>query len=529
VTWILQKIQAPGLPGNLLSWVFGALFPLAFAPFDITPIAWLSVIGFAISIDKLDPKQAAIRAWFYGFGFFLVGVSWVYVSMHDYGYTPAWLAVPMTVAYTGALGLLFMLQGYLYRRFNLNKIVLIGLPALWIIFEWTRTWLLTGFPWLFFGNSQIDTALGGYLPVVGVFGTGFVAVFCCAFWVLVLQKSNFDSPSSINKPLALAALITSITVFSIGLVLKNHSWISIDFEQPINVSLIQGNISQDRKWLPEELPLTKALYKSKTIEEWNNKDWHADLVVWPEAAIPQFRHEALGYIDEMNELALKNNSSLVSGILAINFDAQTTETNTGASIYQFHNSIFATGQGSGTYYKQKLVPFGEFMPLEDLIRGLIPFFDLPMSSLSPGPEKQLPLQIEDTSISTFICYEIVYPEFVRRYAQDTDIMLTISNDAWFGTSHGPHQHFQMARARALENGKFLIRGTNTGLTAIVDPYGKVIAQSPQVEIATLRGTVYKTKGVTPFSTLGTQPLIDLCFVLIIFAWAYARFRNTNAK
>jgi len=152
-----------------------------------------------------------------------------------------------------------------------------------------------------------------------------------------------------------------------------------------------------------------------------------------------------------------------------------------------------------------------------------------MSGFSPALTTQQPMQFDKFSVIPAICYEIVYPEFVRRYAQDTDIMLTISNDAWFGTSHGPHQHFQMARARALENGKFLIRGTNTGLTAIVDPYGKVIAQSPQVEIATLRGTVYKTKGVTPFSTLGTQPLIDLCFVLIIFAWAYARFRNTNAK
>ena len=594
-----ECVKSPGLAGHCLAWFFGALFPLAFAPFDLTPLAWFSVITYAISIDTLSPKQAAIRSWFYGFGLYAVGVSWVYVSMHDYGYTPAWLAIPLMIIFTAGLGLLFMFQGYFYRRLNLNHIVIIGLPATWIMFEWVKTWLFSGFPWLFLGTSQIDNPMGGYLPVVGVFGTGFMTILCCAFWVYCLQQFNSHqlniqpsiskqtsskqvtskqasskqasskqvsskqvsskqakkkkppvsskqdhemAPSFfINKPLALGALVTTITVLSIGHTLKNHSWITIQQNDPINVSVVQGNISQDRKWLPEELNKTKKLFKTMTIAEWSTTDeisnqdsykeksdpqkkslqpepWHADVVIWPEAAIPQFHDEARDYLDEMDSLALKNNSTLISGILFLKLKPKSKS-------YFFHNGIFAIGHGEGVYYKQKLVPFGEYIPLGDLIRGLIPFFDLPMSNISPGEKEQAPLKVKDTLFAPFICYEIVYPEFVRRYAKEADVLITISNDAWFGTSHGPHQHFQMARVRAAENGKYLIRGTNTGITAIVGPYGNVLARAPQEETTTLRGTVYRTTGETPYSQIGTGILMDICFVLLAIVWAFGRSKK----
>ena len=181
----------------------------------------------------------------------------------------------------------------------------------------------------------------------------------------------------------------------------------------------------------------------------------------------------------------------------------------------YYNSVTALGQGSGVYHKQHLVPFGEYVPLEDLLRGLIAFFDLPMSAFSSGPADQPPLRAGPYRVAPSVCYEVVYPELVARSARNSDLLLTISNDSWFGNSIGPLQHLQMAQMRALENGRYMIRGTNNGVSAIIDQRGQIVARSEQYVEETLRGEVEVMLGNTPFGSFGVTPVIAGCGITLL--------------
>jgi apolipoprotein N-acyltransferase len=176
----------------------------------------------------------------------------------------------------------------------------------------------------------------------------------------------------------------------------------------------------------------------------------------------------------------------------------------------YHNSILALGQGDGVYHKQRLVPFGEYVPMEGVLRGLIAFFDLPMSAFTAGPTGQAPLRAGAFRVAPYICYEIVYPDLVASGARDADLLITISNDSWFGDSIGPLQHLQMAQMRALENGRYLIRGTNNGVSAIINAQGEIVVASDRFVTTTLQGQVEAMLGSTPFSRFGSTPVIAGC-------------------
>jgi apolipoprotein N-acyltransferase len=187
-----------------------------------------------------------------------------------------------------------------------------------------------------------------------------------------------------------------------------------------------------------------------------------------------------------------------------------------------YNSVVGLGAGSGIYHKRRLVPFGEYLPLDSLLRGLINFFDLPMSDFSPGPNKAAMIRAGEYKLAPFLCYEIVYPDLVRASAAEADILLTISNDTWFGDSNGPLQHMEMARMRALENGRYLIRSTNNGVTAFVDYKGQVTQQLPQFTQDVLRGEVKVMQGTTPFTRFGHWPTLLLAFTLLFAVTLHTR-------
>lgn len=495
----MSKIRSPGgRTGHALALVAGAAFPLGLAPLNFWWVIILSTALFAHLLKDLSPRQAFVRSWWYGLGFWGAGASWVYVSIHFFGGTNLPTSVLLTFSFVASLGLLQGLQGYLYSFFHLQRWHVLSFPALWVLAEWTRVWLLSGFPWLFAGYGFIDMPLKHYAPVTGVLGVSFLAVMLGNLLLEVLQRRGVTRLA----PLAAAAAILFGAQHLAGL-----TWTHPDLKAPLKVALVQANIAQEMKWDPAQRENIINTYTTLTMPLWGK----VDLVVWPEAAFPVFYADALPLIGSLDRLAKQGGTAFISGIPFWEPGAN------GGDDVTYYNSIFAAGQGSGIYHKQTLVPFGEFVPLESVIRGLLPFFDLPMSSFTAGKADQEPLQAKGFSLAPYICYEIVYPELVRVLGKQSDVLLTISNDAWFGHSFGPLQHFEMARMRALEMGRYLIRSTNTGITAIVDPQGVVTQRLPSFEPGVLKGDVYRTLGVTPYAQWGYWPLLSACGLLLLIS------------
>ncbi len=489
--FVLKILTDPGRRSDLPALCAGILITLSLAPFKAWPLAILAITLFALSLQNTTPKQAVWRGWVFGAGLFGSGASWVYVSIHLHGHAPIPLATLLTTIYCGGLALCISLVSYFYVRFfrNDNAGLLLALPTLWVLGEWFRCWFLTGFPWLFLGYGQVDGPLSGWAPIIGTLGISWLLAFTgCGLARLALKPDH-------TAQLILGALILFWLV-SPGL--QPINWVTPRDNGRLTVASIQANIPQEEKWRPEQLQPTLQLYRSMSEQLWEN-----DLIIWPETAIPRVYHRARGFISQMDAAAKKHNTAIISGI-----PYKEPASN------QYYNSIIAFGNAEGIYHKKRLVPFGEYIPLEDWLRGVIEFFDLPMSNFSVGPDSGAPLTVKGFQLAAFICYEVVYPNLVANTAPQADFFLTISNDTWFGKSHGPLQHFEMARMRALENGRQLIRGTNNGVSALVDEKGRVIKRIEQYTQGTLQGEVVAMQGTTPFSRWGHTPVIIAALMLL---------------
>ncbi len=494
----LSLINRPGFPGHFFALLCGAILPFSFAPYDLWPLQLISVGLLFLSLKSLTPKQAMWRGWWFGLGTYAAGVSWVYVSIHIYSHTPAIPAFFMTLFFVAGLAWFFAAMTYCYQKFFAHfTLSFLSFACIWLIFEWSRSWFLTGFPWLFLGDAHINSPLKGFAPLIGVYGIGFLVVLSAAF--------IFDSAwqKQWKKNLTLLAM-----PWILGGLLSLMSWTQPVENGDINVVAIQGNIPQERKWLPEEIYPTLEKYRSAS-----EKNWQADLILWPETAITVLHHQAQEYLKFLDEEGQKNSSVLITGIP---YQQGQQEAFPGA----YHNSILALGQGSGLYHKQRLVPFGEYMPLPQSWRPLLDFFNIPMSEFQPGSATQKKLSANtrgiDYTIAPFICYDIAYPDFVATLARDTGFMVTISNDAWFGTSIGPKQHLGLARMRSLENGRYQLRSTNTGITALIDDKGNIVDKLPQFEYGVLNTQAKIMKGNTPFNIWGSWPVLLLSFGVLVF-------------
>lgn len=468
---------------------------LALAPFYWWPLGLVSCYLLLWLLQEASSHRSGMfLGWCYGVGLFGSGASWVYVSIHTYGNAPVALAVFLTAMFCGGLALLSGLMAWLYCRFlrGENLTSYLGFAALWVLFEWLRTWLLTGFPWLFLGYSALDSWLAGWAPVIGVFGMSFMFVASAVTLRAVIQHQ------SQNRILALGL---ALSCWPAGLALQSIDWVQPTDNSELGVAMVQANIPQELKWLPEHYQPTLDLYSNLTKPEIGTS-----LIIWPEAAIPNYFHRATPFLEPLGEQTAAAGTALITGIPHLSADGE-----------GYHNSIVAMGTASGVYHKQRLVPFGEYVPLENWLRGLIAFFDLPMSHFSQGPEGQALLRVRDLLVAPFICYEIVYPELVRQQSTQADFLITISNDSWFGESLGPLQHLQMARMRALENGRYLLRGTNNGVSAIINERGHVKSQTPQFETTVLRGKVLSMSGRTPYNRSGNWPALLISALLLMIA------------
>lgn len=479
---------------------FGALLPLGFAPFGFSLLPILSLIGLLAIWQKADRRQSLVSGWFFGIGLYAVGASWVFISIYVYSATPLPFAIILTALFVLIMGFISAIQGYFFHLLGLNKMALLGFPALWVVFEWVKTWLFTGFPWLYLGYAMMDTPLEGFAPITGIFGISFITAFGAALCFILLQQIVQRTPR-----LKWAALSTGFYFIAIpvtGSFLLETAWTEKTSETPLSVSIIQGNIPQETKWDLNFRDAILNLYQERT-----EASWGSDLIIWPEAAVPAFEHEVSDYLNTIHQRAQDQGSSLIMGLAIMHYLSE--------GELLFYNSIRSMGQGSGLYHKQRLVPFGEFVPFEDQLRGLTGAFNLPMSSFTRGDANQAPLLAGKHSIYPYICYEILFPDLVARTSQHAEILVTISNDGWFGHSAGPAQHFEMARMRALETGRYLIRATNNGISAIVNPKGKVTHLAPSFVETTLNGEVYPMQGSTPFMDWGSRPILILATLILL--------------
>ena len=289
-----------------------------------------------------------------------------------------------------------------------------------------------------------------------------------------------------------------------GNVLRHHNWTRHQ-GAPLQVAIYQPNIPLEKKWDRREFRQILQQFRTATDPLYAENN----LIIWPESALPAFRHHIEPFLDDISQRAKSSNSTLITGIPSRDENG-------------FHNSILALGNGDGIYHKQKLVPFGEYVPLENWLRGLIDFFDLPMSNFVAGPPKQTMLRAGKLQVATFICYEVVYPDFVARGTKDANFLVTISNDSWFGRSIGPLQHLQMARFRAIETDRDMLRGTNDGVSAIIDHKGVLRVQGAQFVETTVLGSIQPRTGSTPFMETGSWPVWSLCMIFLAICLRQAR-------
>ncbi|MCK0153250.1 apolipoprotein N-acyltransferase [Alcanivorax sp. S6407] len=477
---------------RLLALIAGLLFPLAFAPFDLWPALFASIAaGFFTLQQAGSAREALLRGWLYGMGMFGFGISWLHVSMHDYGFMPLWMAIPFTAIFAALMALFYGITFYLGWRLGRTALAFTGC---WLLLDWVRGWFLTGFPWLYAGYGLIDTPLAPLAPVGGVWLLTLAAVLL-ASTVIQLRQPGLQRwlATGLSALVLLGSAIAHTFTFT-------HPSGEM---QP--VALVQGNIPQDLKWQISMRERTREIYHDLTA---TIPDGY--LVIWPESALTEFYQTIDDFVEQEGEALRARDGGFITGVpWRSRENGKVTYRNSIAAI-----PLIAEDGHERVYHKQKLVPFGEYVPMQSLIRGLIPFFDLPMSGFTPGDPAQDNLHTLGHTIAPFICYEILYPEQVATRSHGADALITISNDAWFGTSAGPLQHFQMARMRALETGRWLLRGTNNGVTAVIDDNGKVVDALPQFQRDVLLSQYQPRQGNTPFMVTGVWPWLLLALLLM---------------
>jgi apolipoprotein N-acyltransferase len=498
-----------GWRGDLAAFVAGAAMPLAFAPVGL---AWLAMLCLAIlfhSWQEQSMRRAARRGYLFGLGMFGVGTSWVIVSIHEFGHTPLWLAILLTVIFVAFLALYPALLGAIVVRARLMAGLpgmLLGLPSAWVLVEWLRGWLFTGFPWLSIGYTQTDSVLAGYAPLLGSYAISLVIAVLAACLVVLVSV-----PGRVAK---LVALATVILVVLAGGMLQRLQFVS-PMGKPVEVALLQGNVAQDEKWLPGMREVILDRYRDMT-----DAVMGTPLIIWPETAVPDFYHNAVNdYLADITRRAEEAGSDLLIGVPILEYQGIEPT---------YYNSVVSLGGEFAVYHKRHLVPFGEYVPLGNLLRLIGGVFNLPMSDFSSGESAQTRLPGAGLQLGVTICYEDVFGNETAAALPQASVLVNVSNDAWFGDSLAPHQHLQMARMRAIETGRPMLRSTNTGISALIDHEGRITTRSPQFEIHTLRGQVQPMQGATPYVRFTDIPLIFLALGLLGFAVLLGRRRYVRA-
>lgn len=492
------KPQMPLMLAMAIAWLAGAIFSFSLAPYGFWILALISpAIFYALIISPISNKKAFWIGEAYGMGYWCVGAFWLYNSIHTYGNVPAVLAILAIVVMGLGMGLFHALLAVLFNRF-VGKQPL-AFASLWTLQEWLKTWVLSGFPWLFVGYAFTEQAwLSSLAPVFGVLAVSFVAVLFAASVVEAFRSRAGYLLLSLLPVLGGVALSVSAP-----------EWTQAKQGKNLSVSLVQGNIPQEKKWLTELQGKTLEIYAKLSKTEWGS-----DVVIWPESSIPMFQTQAMEFMTGIGKIAEQTDTSWVVGVPFQDMQAFNAETD---PYPPFYNSVLAIGDGqAGVYKKQHLVPFGEYIPLSGML-NVFPSLTQGIMNFSRGEDGQQPLMVKGQKMGSAICYEVAYPDTTRKNAIGTDFMMTMSNDAWFGTTAGPLQHLQMVQMRALETGRWFVRATNNGVTAIIDDKGHIVKQAPQFERTVLRGEVQAREGNTPYMSHGNKPVLIIVAMLLLLS------------
>ena len=477
----------------VLNALAGAALSAAYAPWSWFSLALLSP-ALALALWRQPLRRAVLGGWTFGFAHFGTSVYWVYYSLHDFGNAPALLAVTLSLIFVASLALYFALLAgvvaYVARRVSVVPLCLLLFPSLWVMSEWLRSVLLTGFPWNIAGQALIDSPFAAVLPIFGASGASWLAVFLAGCLVLVFSRR-------------VVAFVAAVVVVSAALSVQLFEWTVPDGDE-IEVALVQSNVQQDLKFDRTQFLRIVEIYRSLT-----QRAVGADLVVWPETALPAY----YDLLEEKLLLPLRDQVRAGGGELVL---GAFVRDGSDAS----YNAIVQVGQPPQIYRKRHLVPFGEYLPL----RGLLEFFRswilIPMSDLKAGTARPL-IRLAGRDVGASICYEVVFADEIRKALPQAAYLLNLSNDSWFGDSPAPHQHLQIARLRAAETGRAMVRATNTGISAIINHYGEVVVRSRQFTEQLLLATVEPRRGQTPYVIWGDAPVLLWSTLTLLIGFGFA--------
>lgn len=459
-----------------------------------------------------SPRAAAAGSFAFGLCAFSAGCYWIYHSVRIVSGGPVALAIVLVVLLASLMGSWYALGGYWVARMQPKRprmVLLLVLPCVLVLTEWLRGWVFTGFPWLSAGYLTAPTFAGRIptilAPLGGMYLVGLATAMLAGACLIVWRETS----NPVSRTLGLLVLLGGVAgLGQISLPERDDEALG-----QLHARLVQGGIPQEKKWLEEEFLPTLTTYELMSFGEplETNAEGPA-LIIWPEVAVPQTRDFVRDYLDEMDRLLRARRIALALGIL--------TETETGRL-----NSLVVLGNGEGTYHKHHLVPFGEFFPVPDAIRDWLLSMKLPASDLVPGPSRQAPLKAGEAVCGASICYEAAFGSEQRRWAPAAEVLINVSNDGWFGDTVALEQHLDMARVRAMETRRYLLRATGTGITAAVDPHGRIIDRLPKYQSGFLDISVPRLAGTTPYVRYGEWPVVILCLLLGIALPVAVRIRT----
>jgi apolipoprotein N-acyltransferase len=497
---------------SLIAFFAGALTVAGFAPFHAAPAPFFTLaLLYWQWAHAATPKQAFQTGWAFGLGFFVAGVSWIYVSLHTFGAMPLPLAATATLLFCAFLALFPAAAGYAVARSGCTAPVklMLAAPACWVLVEWVRSWIFTGFPWNTIGYSQIaGSPLAGYAPLAGIYGVSLVvAVMAGCAATLAMRWRDARPPHRARALLRSPAGFVLIGLLLCGFALKPIEW-TTPTGTAASVSLLQGNVPQDMKWREEAMQATLKSYADLTQSS------RAQLIVLPETALPLFLHQVPpDYLDLLGAHAKKNGGDLLFGVVEREPDGS------------YYNTAVSLGRSPlQRYRKSHLVPFGEFIPLRPVLAWIVNILAIPMQDFSRGAIDQQPLNLAGQRVAVNICYEDVFGEDIIRQLPQATMLVNLSNVAWFGRSIAPEQHLQISQARALETGRYMLRATNTGMTAVIDQRGRVVKVAPQFTTATVEHEVPGYQGVTPYVRWGNHAVLAMIAAMLILT-----FRTSLAR